>query len=56
MKNELSWIPLASGSEAVEVVSSDRGAATTRRQAMTKGRHDFDVGGKGEKCGSFIQR
>jgi hypothetical protein len=56
MKNELSWIPLASGSEAVEVVSSDSGSATTRKQAMTKATHNFDVGGKGEKCGSFIQR
>jgi hypothetical protein len=36
MKNELSWIPLASGSAASEVLTGDGGPGKPGSQAMTE--------------------
>src|ERR1044072_3329362 len=54
MKNELSWIPLASGSEAIELASRSRLSATITQPAITTRSHDFDFGQKVENCVSFI--
>src|SRR5919197_4080044 len=49
MKNELSWIPSASGSEAIEAETGGMGPAITRRPM-----HNFDFERITENCGCFI--
>jgi hypothetical protein len=53
MKKELSWIPLASGSEAIEGTTGT-GLATTRRRATATKAHDFDFVLRAENCGCFM--
>ena len=53
MKKELSWIPLASGSEAIEVATG-AGLATTRKRATATKAHDFDFALRVENCGRFM--
>src|SRR4029453_5629188 len=53
MKKELSWIPLASGSEAIEVATG-AGLATTRKRATATKAHDFDFVLRAENCRGFM--
>src|SRR5206468_5487505 len=54
MKNELSWIPLARGSEAIEGATSGTGLATTRRRLMATKTRGFDFAQRAENCGCFM--
>jgi hypothetical protein len=56
MKNELSWIPLASGSEAIEVTTGATELVTARRRAMATKTRDLDFEQTAGNCGSFIGR
>src|SRR4029453_1267605 len=53
MKKGLSWIPLASGSEAIEGATG-AGLAPTRKRATATKAHDFDFVLRAENCRCFM--
>ena len=55
MKNELSWMPFASGSEAIEVLSGTRGAAPISRQAIAAMIDNLNIERRARNCSNFIR-